>query len=416
MPFRGFEGAAGTGKTHRLIEAVRSRTAELDMHPHSRILALTFMHGSRRRLDERLAQSAETRGRVSCMTIDAFANHIVRRWQSYLPALPDMKQFDQVCDSCGVLLERAEILCWVHRTFPIVAVDEAQELSAPRLRIVRALSENLDAFIAADEFQCLDEELDTGPFVDWFSGGDVEQLTEVRRTNQQGLLNGALALRGGGIPQTGTGLAIRYEYANQMPFAIGHAINNDRPGTAVIVAPGGKNWANGVIERLAQGMQTAAQIVHPMRIGWEAASKEEAARVCAAVCSGANIMAADLMANLSGLLERPAWLKSVSSSVDYGRRAFGQQDWTRDQVYDLCERKANAHRAYGYGHSRNIPVMSIHAAKNRQFRNVVVLWGPGVIGSDDYKRRLLYNAITRAEQRCTVFVRTQGLLNAAPFA
>src|SRR3546814_2703741 len=66
------------------------------MQPHNRILALTFMHGSRRRLEERLAQPAETRGRVTCMTIDSFANHVVRRWQSCLGELPDMKQFDQV--------------------------------------------------------------------------------------------------------------------------------------------------------------------------------------------------------------------------------------------------------------------------------------------------------------------------------
>src|SRR3546814_4383904 len=94
------------------------------MEPHNRILSLTFMHGSRRRLEERLAQPAETRGRVTCMTIDSFANHVVRRWQSCLGELPDMKQFDQVRDSCGQLLERPEVTRWVHSVFPILAVDE----------------------------------------------------------------------------------------------------------------------------------------------------------------------------------------------------------------------------------------------------------------------------------------------------
>lgn len=416
MPFRGFEGPAGTGKTHHLIEAVRQRTAEMQLEPHCRILALTFMHGSRRRLDERLAQHEETRGRVSCMTIDAFANHVVRRWQCCLPALPNMKDFEQVCESCGVLLERPEVLGWVHKTFPIVAIDEAQELSAPRLRIVRVLSEHLDAFIAADEFQCLDEGLDTGPFVQWFGTGNVQQLADVKRTNQQGLLDGALALRGGGFPQAGAGLAISYQFPNQMPFSIGHAINNDRPGAALIVAPGATNWASTMIGRLTEGMQTAAQIVHPMRIGWETGSKEEAGRVSAAVCPNDNVSTADLIANLGGLEDRPAWLKAVIGSVDHGRRALGLQLWSRDNVHDLCERKASAHRAYGYGHSRSIPVLSIHGAKNRQFRNVVILWGPGVPGSDDYKRRLLYNAITRAQQRCTVFIQTQAVMNTAPFA
>lgn len=417
MPFQGFEGPAGTGKTHHLIEAVRGRTAELQMEPHSRILALTFMHGSRRRLEERLAQPAETRGRVTCMTIDSFANHVVRRWQSCLGALPDMKQFDQVCDSCGQLLERPEVTRWIHSAFPILVVDEAQELAPARLRIVRALAERLDTFVAADEFQCLDEGLDTDPFVDWFNAGNVQQLNQVRRTNQPGLLAGALALRGGGFPQAGVGLTIGYNFPAQMPFAIGHAVNRDRQRTAVIVAPGGGPWAATVIQRLAAGMQTPNQVVPPTRLGWETGSREEAGRVSAAVCPGENVGTADLIAGLVGLAEPPPWLKTVVGSVHHGRRALGQQDWSKDQVHDLCERKASAHRAYGYGRSGNVvPVLTIHGAKNRQFRNVVVLWGPGVVGTDDYKRRLLYNAITRAEQRCTVLVQTQALLNAAPFA
>src|SRR3546814_11625915 len=87
-----------------------------------------------------------------------------------------MKQFDQVCDSCGQLLERPEVTRWVHSVFPILAVDEAQELAPPRLRIVRALADKLDAFVAADEFQCLDEGLDTGPFVDWFNRSEERRV------------------------------------------------------------------------------------------------------------------------------------------------------------------------------------------------------------------------------------------------
>lgn len=416
MPFQGFEGPAGTGKTHHLIEAVRGRAAELQMEPHSRILALTFMHGSRRRLEERLAQPAETRGRVTCMTIDSFANHLVRRWQACLAGLPDMKQFDHVCDSCGQLLERPEVSRWVHSAFPILAVDEAQELAPPRLRIVRALADRMDAFVAADEFQCLDEGLDTGPFLDWFNAGNVQRLNQVRRTNRPGLLAGAQALRAGAFPQAGAGLAIGYQFPAQMPFAIGHAINRDRLGTAVIVAPGSGPWASEVIQRLAAGMQTPAQVVPPTRLGWEAGSTEEAGRVSAAICPGNDVGTADLLMGLAELPEPPPWLKTLVSSIEHGRRALGQQAWSKGQIEDLCARKASAYRAFGYGHSRNIPVLTIHGAKNRQFRNVVVLWGPGVVGTDDYKRRLLYNAITRAEQQCTVFVRTQGLLNAAPFA
>lgn len=68
MPFKGFEGPAGTGKTHELIETVRLRVGGDGIHPQQRILALTFMHGSRRRLDERLMGTVETRARPECIS------------------------------------------------------------------------------------------------------------------------------------------------------------------------------------------------------------------------------------------------------------------------------------------------------------------------------------------------------------
>src|SRR3546814_17053840 len=100
-----------------------------------------------------------------------------------------------------------------------------------RSRIVRALADKLDAFVAADEFQCLDEGLDTGPFVDWFNAGNVQQLNQVRRTNQKGLLDGALALRGWGYPQPGAGLLLGYRFTAHMPFDIRPALYRDRQGT-----------------------------------------------------------------------------------------------------------------------------------------------------------------------------------------
>jgi hypothetical protein len=62
----------------------------LESHPLNdgqRVLALTFMHGSRRRLSERLRSVANLRGRVECCTIDAFAWRIYRRWRGLAGAL-----------------------------------------------------------------------------------------------------------------------------------------------------------------------------------------------------------------------------------------------------------------------------------------------------------------------------------------
>jgi hypothetical protein len=161
MPFLAFEGPAGTGKTYQLIEEVRARAPDL-LGAEQRVLGLTFMHGSRRRLDESFASKAEIRGRGHAVTIDSFAAHMVKRWSAIAPAIPDFGQFDQVCDACGLLLERAEIARWVAAAFPIVAIDEAQELKPCRLRIAQALSYSTHMIVAADEFQCLEDQLDTG--------------------------------------------------------------------------------------------------------------------------------------------------------------------------------------------------------------------------------------------------------------
>ncbi|CAN7723805.1 ATP-binding domain-containing protein [Variovorax sp. LjRoot130] len=60
--------------------------------------------------------------------------------------------------------------------------------------------------------------------------------------------------------------------------------------------------------------------------------------------------------------------------------------------------------------------MTVHGAKNREFDDVIVLWPAAIGGSDDQKRRLLYNAVTRAKERCLVLVQAQSSRGQAPFA
>ena len=59
--------------------------------------------------------------------------------------------------------------------------------------------------------------------------------------------------------------------------------------------------------------------------------------------------------------------------------------------------------------------MTVHQAKNREFDGVVVVWPHTVAGSADQKRRLLYNAVTRARKWCNVVVQSQGIRDAPPF-
>jgi UvrD-like helicase C-terminal domain len=119
---------------------------------------------------------------------------------------------------------------------------------------------------------------------------------------------------------------------------------------------------------------------------------------------------------LDGLVEPPRWLPQVRAALESGERCHGKLRWTADELTALVGRKQANHRAYASQRSGGIPVMSIHQAKNRQFEHVVLLWPPGVPGTDNLKAQLLYNGITRAQLSCRVFVRTEASFNAPPFA
>jgi hypothetical protein len=415
MPFLGFEGPAGTGKTFSLIEEVCARAPNL-LGTEQRVLGLTFMHGSRRRLDESFASKVEIRGRAHAVTIDSFAAHVVRRWNAVAPAIPDFTQFDQVCDACGMLLERSEIAGWVSAAFPIVAIDEAQELKPCRLRIAQALANSTQLIVAADEFQCLEDELDTKPFVEWFGTGEVRHLDLVRRTRRQGLLDAGVALRAGQGPAEGPGLRIRYDFPAQVKFTVGHALR-DRTGTrAILVAPGSAAWTTELVSQLTVGFRSKAQNIPPLPVVWDSTPAVEITRVVENLCGPLEVVDTDEMVRrIKAVPDAPIWLSAVLSGIAMARRVHGKRLWGHADVRSLCARKVNVHRAYGYSSQRGIHVMTIQAAKNRQFRDVVVLWGPGVPGSIDHQRRLLYNAISRAEFNCTVMVRTRAQLQQPPF-
>jgi hypothetical protein len=157
MSLTGFSGQAGVGKTHELMAALGCIVAQQPLRDSQRVLALTFMHGSRRRLDGRLRQVKGLNGRYECTTVDRFGWELVTRWRSLrrLQGLPETveRDYDQTCDTAGRLLERGEVRAWVARSFPVVIVDELQDLTEHRLRIVRALEGAVQMLVAADEFQ-----------------------------------------------------------------------------------------------------------------------------------------------------------------------------------------------------------------------------------------------------------------------
>ena len=68
-----------------------------------------------------------------------------------------------------------------------------------------------------------------------------------------------------------------------------------------------------------------------------------------------------------------------------------------------------ARRRYGGGPTLEFVALTIQQAKNREFDHVVIIWPYTIPNDDEQKRRLLYNAVTRARRSCLVLVQAREL-------
>ncbi len=71
-------GAAGTGKTYTLSDELIKWFETNALSEDQSVLAITKMHGSRKRLRERLTSKSIT-GRLTISTVDSFALEVVNR-------------------------------------------------------------------------------------------------------------------------------------------------------------------------------------------------------------------------------------------------------------------------------------------------------------------------------------------------
>ena len=102
--------------------------------------------------------------------------------------------------------------------------------------------------------------------------------------------------------------------------------------------------------------------------------------------------------------------------MDRQRRTRAKTTFSKDEIEQAIKQGFAQRRRARKGDESGWRGMTVHGAKNREFDNVIVLWSAAVGGSDDQKRRLLYNAVTRAKERCLVLVQAKDILNQAPFA
>ncbi len=423
MSLRFFEGPAGSGKTTRLFEELASMLDTRPLGEGERVLALTKMHGSRRRMHGRLSTLPGLRGRFECITIDSFAWRVLRRWRCLARGKGSAEfgeaDYEEVCRCAGALSAEAVVRRWIARGFPIVVIDEMQDSKDGQLEIVRALSESATCLAAADDYQDLAASGENAA-VAWAQGnGEVVSLTHNHRTSATGLLAAASALREGrAVPKKGKGFAVLG--ARNTNVGASYVSKNltwwmDCNDIAVITPVRAENspFVRDLILRVEQ-KQIGTPAVGPHRIPWEVSQEVQ----CEQFLSGLALPAdpsAEISASELRLPNESGSSKALRVWFDQQRRLAGRTIFTGTEIRQQARRIHQRSRAHRRARDRGIRAMTIHQAKNREFDSVIVLWPYEVVGSADRQRRLLYNAITRAKRQAVVIVQNPDRLNRPPF-
>jgi hypothetical protein len=274
-------GGAGTGKTTSLLRELERHLAAHPLGPERRVLALTFMHGSRHRLAERLAKSSARR-RCECMTLDRFAWEICRRWRSRLRAIGggllqlglDPPDFDATCEAAAMLLNSSDVAGWVASRYPIILLDEFQDCAPVRLALAQRLHGRVTMLVAADDFQNLNL-TEESPGVAWLRGLNVcEELTVNRRTADADLIAAAHALRAGMPLVAGANPSFKLIGVPSAPVAASWVSQTmaGMGGKDVVLLsaarPGNSPWVDQVIE-LVRTKQYGAHKAGPVHVAWE---------------------------------------------------------------------------------------------------------------------------------------------------
>ena len=419
MTIQSFSGAAGCGKTFQLMATLAARLEGQPLLAAQNVLALTFMHGSRRRLDDRLAGVAALRRQYECTTIDGFAWRIVSRWQSLIQqsgmAHPQVSDYEVVCHVAAELLSHEVVVRWVAATYPVVVVDEAQDLTPNRLRIVQSMMPHMDLLIASDEFQCLIEELRPNQACEWLTAvGNDALLQQPWRTSDRNLLAAAGAIRSAQAPES-IGLFKTVLTPNPALAAsyVSNGIAWNKWGNRVaIITPTMGKFARDVLTWVTT--KTTGKGNGPYTITLE----ESETSLANAFIEGLALPEQATHTEASALMigKPPSIAQDFIRWLEKQRRAKGKTLFLREEMEDTIRQLFSNQRRLSSRDGPGIRALTVHGAKNREFDLVIVLWPAAIRGDDEQQRRLLYNAVTRAKKQCLVLVQTKKAMTLPPFA
>jgi superfamily I DNA/RNA helicase len=195
---------------------------------------------------------------------------------------------------------------------------------------------------------------------------------------------------------------------------LANAIAWRRGGNVAVITPSLRGgFARNVVQRVAQQV-CGAQRNGPYAIRWERSEDDEVATLVDGLNVADVSTAAETLAALERL-PRSGPVREAGIWVGHQARVGAKTRFTRAEIEAVIARQLAMRRQRHGANNHDFAAMTVQQAKNREFEGVVVLWPYQVGGDAEHKRRLLYNAITRARRWCTIVVQNPNLLQDAPF-
>jgi superfamily I DNA/RNA helicase len=425
MSISAFDGAAGCGKTYSAIEQLRAELIANPLQNSQRVLARTYMHGARIRLDDQLEQLPELKGRYEASTLDSLAWRICRRWRSRIRqsgySTPPADDYDANCELAAKLLAANDVRMWVASAYPVILIDEAQDLEVGRLSIVDELLKSCCVLLAFDEFQCLNARNRPVAVTTWIKAKcNAVTLEGNKRTTESHLLSAARQIRGS-EPITANGRSFRIVVAPSNskvgPVLAAATIGYEmlKGGTFVILTPSKDAPYAKDIVGLLQAKPVGKNKIGPFSIRWEGAGDDRVGDARKLILNSETYAFLEADALLTAFPEIPSAVMTLAT-LRRMRDARGVEAFSRAALIEVFDRHISSARQFTRRRSGGRLAMTIHQAKNREFDRVAVIWPYKIPPSADDRRRLLYNAVTRARMSCVVVVQNASLMGQAPFA
>lgn len=424
-----YTGQAGTGKTTSLMKLLSEIIPKRDWLKFETVLALTFMHGARKRLESNLKFiKTEFKVRYECSTIDSFALSILNRFKSYFniskPIRPD-EEFaentyeyfmprEMIRQNAILLFEFESVKNFISNSYPYIIIDEFQDCTESLLEIVKRLSTSTNLLIASDPFQQLSDPENLDGMI-WINESlfEINNLDSggVKRTTNNKILTTATCLRTG-ILQEGTKIDIfpcpsgkggTFALAEYQLKANIHY--NLKYGNIAIISPTQNSpFICQLLDSLSKTYtykkppyKTIGPYNHLLSSDGYVDIEELVKDIPKNPFTETNLK--ELKRRNSFVLKKCSekLLKRLSirnvESISYHEFYYTLQQ--TGHTYDNFYRRENKSK---------IIFTTIHGAKNREFDNVIVLWPYKVSNNALQKRKLLYNAITRAKRNVLIIV------------